>query len=159
MSVESKINAQADSIRRAIRRGIVEYEGQTDTTDPDLLAMGERYWLTPMGEIIMSIGLGMRAGRNTVQMFYPERGGYGGMQRHEYLASLLSERMKADGGWTRVRAFHKVKDASPPNCPTCGSFMSVNFPSNDLPWAGCDVDGTVIGVDELMDQGIVVEIY
>jgi len=157
----SIIRSQAERIRRAIPRGLIEYQGQTGTRDADLLASGDpRWWLTPIGELVYTSGRGIdRNARNIVDVGYPEREGFDGFPISTGLAESLVSRMDADGGWTRIRQFNPVKDASPPNCPTCGSFMSVAYPDDDFPFATCRNDGTTIGVDELIDQGVVIEVY
>jgi len=126
-----------------------EYQG-----DQHLLASGEHLFLTPGGEAVHVTGLG----EGRVEVVHLDRTaltseGDRTLHAYETTATSLLQRMDADGGWLEVPTY---VETGTPNCPCCGTFLSVDRDGFDLPAAQCTNLSCerVVDVDELLEQGV-----
>lgn len=144
------------SMRRTERQG--HDIGREFPMDADWIGESTRYYLTPGGEIVH---VTPRDEGREVRVLFPERDSLdadGEPAAFAYTTSTdaLMDRMDADGGWTVI---HHWEPTDTPRCPVCSQFIRMNRDRHGFPWAGCDRCSVDIGLDELLDQDAVVEVY
>lgn len=156
------LNTLADTVER-IHRTLAEHPdiGGDVPMDAHWLTDGEHQFLTPGGEVVwMATQSPSDGGEGEVMLIYPERDaldedGEPVPYSHVTDVETFMDRMDADGGWTLITRFAKV---GTPQCPRCNRFMSMGEDHNGWPFGQCTC-GCDVGVDELMEQDAVVEVF